>query len=325
MPQQQINLNDIRPPQMPPGAVRLIIIGIVVLYGVFTSWFTIAAEEVGVILRFGKYVRTVQPGLNFKLPFGVEKVYKVAVEKQQNEEFGFRTEKAGTRTLYSSKNFTGESLMLTGDLNAAEVEWVVQYRISDPYNYLFRVRNANQTFRDMNEAVMRAVVGDRTINEVLTEGRLEIESTAERMLQEMCDQYEVGLKIIQVVLQDVNPPNQVKDAFNEVNKAEQEKEKLINQARSAYNQVIPKARGEAQQTIQEAKGYALERVNKARGDAANFNAVYRAYLKAPEVTRQRIYLETLGKILPRVGKKVIMDENASNVLPLLQLQEGGKK
>ncbi len=325
MSQQQINLNDIRPPQLPPGAIRMIVIGFVVLFGAFTSWFTIAAEEVGVVLRFGKYHRTVQPGLNFKLPFMIEKVYKVAVEKQQNEEFGFRTEKAGKRTLYSSKNFEDESLMLTGDLNAAEVEWVVQYRISDPFNYLFRVRNANQTFRDMNEAVMRAVIGDRTINEVLTEGRLEIESTAEQKLQEMCDQYEVGLKVIQVVLQDVNPPNEVKDAFNEVNKAEQEKEKLINQARSEYNQVIPKARGEAEQTIQEARGYALERVNKARGEAANFNAVFKAYMKAPEVTRQRIYLETLGKILPRVGKKVIMDEKASGVLPLLQLQEGGKK
>ncbi|MEC4686204.1 MAG: FtsH protease activity modulator HflK, partial [Nitrospirota bacterium] len=278
---------------------------------------------VGVVLRFGKFVRTVDPGLNFKLPFGIEKVYKVPVQRQLKLELGFRTTKPGIRTEYSSRKYQEESLMLTGDLNAAEVEWIVQYRIKDPYKFLFRVRNSVGTFRDINEAVMREVVGDRTVDEVLTVGRQEIASTVAVKVQELCDQYETGIKVEQVVLQDVNPPESVKPAFNEVNEAQQEREKLINQALSEYNKVIPRARGEAERTIEKAKGYALERVNNARGEASKFDSVFKEYMKAKEVTRQRIYLETMNDVMQKVGRKLITDEEVTGILPLFQLERGG--
>jgi len=290
---------------------------------VFSSFFTISPEEVGVVLRFGKYSREASPGLNFKMPFGIETVYKVPVERQLKQEFGFRTLRAGVRTQYSTAKYEEESLMLTGDLNAAEVEWIVQYRIKDAYRYLFKVRNAEQTFRDINEAVMREVVGDRTVNEVITVGRQELADAVSVKLQALCDQYETGIKVEQVVLQDVNPPDEVKASFNEVNEAEQEKEKLINQALSEYNKVIPKAKGEAQRKIEEARGYALERVNEARGEADRFTARYNEYRKAREVTRQRLYLETMSKVLNKIGRKLITDDKASGILPLFNYENGG--
>lgn len=319
------DLNQFRPPHMQKNTIRWIVIGIVAVILIFSSIFTVGPEEVGVILRFGKFTRTVESGLNFKLPFGIETVEKVPVERQLKLEFGFRTEEAGVRTRYSQKNFQQESLMLTGDLNAAEVEWIVQFRISDPYKFLFKVRNAIQTFRDMNEAVMREVVGDRSVNEVLTIGRVEIANTVTQKLQELADQYETGIKVDQVVLQDVNPPEAVKPAFNEVNEAQQEKEKLINQARSEYNKIIPKAKGDADRTIEEARGYAVKRVNEAKGDASKFDAIFKEYLKAPEVTRQRIYLETMNDVMQKVGRKLITDENAAGILPLFQLNKEGNE
>jgi membrane protease subunit HflK len=297
---------------------QLAVIAILVLLAVFlfSSWFTVAPEEAGVVLRFGKHVRTVPPGLHFKIPFGVETVYKVPVKRQLKEEFGFRTVSAGVRTKYQKKGYESESLMLTGDLNAADVEWIVQYRIDDPYKYLFRVRNTKTTFRDINEAVIRRVVGDRTVNEVLTVGRQEIADTVRGILQKYCDQYETGIKVDQVVLQDVNPPDPVKPSFNEVNEAQQEREKLINQARSEYNRVIPRAKGEALRTIEEAKGYALERVNRAKGEADRFDAMFKAYLAAKEVTKTRIYLETMSEILDKVGRKIIADERIMGFIPV---------
>ena len=323
--QPPFDLSQFRPPRIPPGLFRLVVPALLVLLLVFSAVFTVGPEEVGVILRFGKYTRTVNPGLNFKLPFGIEQVKKVPIERQLKEEFGFRTTHAGVRTQYSQREFSDESLMLTGDLNAAEVEWIVQYRISDPYKYLFRVRKARQTFRDMNEAIMREVVGDRTVNEVLTVGRQEVADSVSILLQALCNQYELGIRVDQVVLQDVNPPDPVKPAFNEVNEAQQEKEKLINQALAEYNKVIPRAKGEALRQIEEARGYALERVNQARGEAAKFNAVYREYAKARDVTRRRIYLETMNKVLSKVEQKIITDENLKGLLPLLQLNSGGKR
>lgn len=314
-------IKDFHPRRPGFKMIRWIVLGLVVLILLSTSFFSVDSEEVGVVLRFGKFVRTVNPGLNFKLPFGIETVQKVPVERQLKLEFGFRTETPGQRTQFSKGNFQEESLMLTGDLNAAEVEWIVQFRIADPYKFLFKVRDAMQTFRDMNEALMREVVGDRSVSEVLTTGRVEVASTVSKRLQELADQYETGIKVDQVVLQDVNPPDAVKPAFNEVNEAQQEREKLINQARSEYNQVIPKARGSAAQTIEEARGYAFQRVNQAEGDAANFQSVFAEYQKAPEVTRQRIYLETMDDVLKRVGKKIITDKNTSGILPLLQIQQ----
>ena len=290
----------------------------------WSAIFQISTEEVGVITRFGKYVRQVEPGLNLKIPFA-EDVYKVPVERQQKLEFGFRTDRAGVTTKYSeSLNSKDESLMLTGDLNLAEVQWVVQYRVDDAYKNLFKVRNPQSTLRIISEAAMRQIVGDRTVNEVLTVGRTEIASELEKLIQQICREYSMGIKIEQVVLQDVNPPEPVKAAFNAVNEAQQEKETLINQAKSEYNKVIPKARGQAEETIQQAKGYSAERVNNADGEVARFTALYNEFIKAPEVTKRRIYLETMSNVIPKIGNVVITDQKGSNVLPLLQMQMNKK-
>ncbi len=312
-------------PRPPAGVLRLAILVIAALVVASTGFYTIEPEEVGVITRFGRYVRTTDPGLHLKIPLGVEKVIKVAVQRQLKQEFGFRTVRVGVRSQFTSSGYGGESSMLTGDLNTAVVEWVVQFRVVDPYKYLFRVRQVDQTFRDISEAVMRAVVGDRTVNEVLTVGRQEIEDLVKVGLQELCGQYETGIRVDQVVLQDVNPPDPVKPSFNEVNQAEQEKERLVNEAQSEYNKVVPRAQGEARQTIQQAEGYALDRVNHARGDAARFEAIYSEYRKAPEVTRKRIYLETLARALPEVGRKVVVDDSLRGVLPLLNLDAGPRR
>lgn len=304
--------------------VKYFLIALAVLFLLVTSLFQIGPEEVGVITRFGKYVRTVDPGLNLKVPV-IERLYKVAVERQQKEEFGFRTTQAGIKSEYSKSGTADESLMLTGDLNLADVEWIVQYRIVDPYSYLFRVREPVTTLRDISEASMREIVGDRTVNEVLTVGRAEIAMSAHQKIQALCTEYSLGIRIEQVVLQDVNPPDQVKDAFNDVNQAQQERETLINQARSEYNKVIPKAKGQAEETIQRAEGYATERVNNALGESARFNALYLEYVKAPEVTKRRIYLETMEEVVPKLGNKIITDESGTNVLPLLQMQLNSKK
>lgn len=298
---------------------KQIILAIILIPLLFTSFTTIGPEEEGVVILFGKYNRTMQPGLNFKIPYGIEKVYKIPVQRQLKLEFGFRTESAGVRTEYSERAFPDESLMLTGDLNLADVEWVVQYRIVDSYNFLFKVRKADLTLRDMSEAVMRAVVGDRTVNEVLTVGRQEVASAVETQLQKMCTEYENGIRIDQVVLQDVNPPEKVKPSFNAVNRAQQERETLINEAEAEYNRIIPRARGEAEETIQLAEAYALNRVNNAIGEADRFSSLYEEYIKAPEVTKKRIYYETMEKVLPKINNKVIVDEKGTNLLPLFNL------
>lgn len=298
---------------------KVIIIVFFALLIFFSAFFQIEPEEVGVITRFGEYVRKVEPGLNMKMPF-IEQVYKVPVERQQKLEFGFRTVKAGVNTQYTRSGAKDESLMLTGDLNLADVEWVVQYRINDPYNYLFKVRNPQNTLRDVSEAVLRQIVGDRTVNEVLTVGRTEIATKMVELANQICKEYSLGIKIDQIVLQDVNPPEPVKAAFNAVNQAQQERETLINQAKSEYNKVIPKASGQAEETIQQAEGFATERVNNALGEVARFNAIYKEYVKAPEVTKRRIYLETMASVLPKLGSKIIIDEQGNNVLPLLQMQ-----
>jgi membrane protease subunit HflK len=297
--------------------------GILLIIILLTTFFQIRPEEVGVITRFGRYIRTEVPGLHLKLPI-LERLYKVAVERQHKEEFGFRTTAAGIRSQYSKSGTVSESLMLTGDLNLADVEWVVQYRIADPYKFLFKVREPVTTMRDISEACMRQIVGDRTVNEVLTVGRAEIANIVHQEIQKLCNEYSLGLKIEQVILQDVNPPDPVKDAFNAVNQAQQEKETLINQARSEYNKIIPRARGQAEETIQKAEGYATERVNNALGEATRFNALYREFIKAPDVTRKRIYLETMQNVIPRLGNKIITDEEGNNVLPLLQMQMRNK-
>ncbi|MFD2034357.1 FtsH protease activity modulator HflK [Belliella marina] len=298
-----------------------IVIGFFLLVALFSSIRTVGPEEEGVVVQLGEYNRTVQPGLNFMIPFGIEKMHKIPVQRQLKQEFGFRTSNASRSSDYVKAGYVDESMMLTGDLNLTDVEWVVQYRITDSFKYLFRVRNAEKTLRDMSESAMRKIVGDRTVNEVLTVGRQEVASSVEVLLQSMCDDYENGIRIDQVVLQDVNPPEPVKPSFNAVNQAQQERETLINQAEAEYNRVIPRARGEAEETIQLAEAFALNRVNRSLGEAERFNALYEAYMKAPEVTKQRIYLETMEKILPKIGNKIIVDEKGNNVLPLLNIDK----
>ncbi len=312
---------EIKLPNFRAGAARSVLLVVLAVIAATTSFYTIDPEETGMVLRFGAFVRDADPGLHFKAPFGIERVLKVPIQRQLKEEFGFRTVQAGVNTQYATKGYDGESNMLTGDLNAAVVEWVVQYRIVEPYKFLFQVRNVEDTFRDMSEAVMRRVVGDRTVNEVLTVGRAEVALEVQVELQALCEQYETGIKVDQVVLQDVNPPEPVKPSFNAVNEAQQEKEKLINQAQSEYNRAIPKAQGAALQTVQEAEGYALDRVNRAKGDAALFNSLYEAYRKAPDVTRTRMYLETMNEVLPQVQSKVIVDDDLKGLLPLLNLNQ----
>ena len=312
--------------RMPPGSGRIILAALAALVIVVLLWgsfYQVEPEELGLVLRFGRHVRTTDPGLRFKIPLA-ESVVKVPVQRQLKQELGFRTTQPGIRSQFSEPgDYKEESIMLTGDLNVAVVEWIVQYRVSDPYRFLFKVRGLEETFRSLNEAVMRGVVGDRTVTEVLTVGRQEIETTAQQKLQELCDQYETGITVAQVVLQDVNPPDAVKPSWDEVNQAQQQRDRLINEARAEYNKVIPRSSGEAQQTILGAEGYALDRVNRSQGDASRFKSLQEAYRLAPEVTRQRMYLETMERVLPRVGGKVFLDKNAQGLLPLLPLNALG--
>ncbi len=306
------------------------IAGVVVLFLVlsiaFTSFYQVEQEEEAVVMRFGRYIKTEPPGLRFKLPLGIDTVQLLAVRRQLKQEFGFSTSGATNPSQYSSPaTQEQEKQMVTGDLNAALVEWVIQYQIDEPTEYLFNVRNADETLRDASESVMREVVGDRTVDEVITIGRQEIEGESLEKLQALVDKYEMGLNINQVQLKNVNPPLAVQASFNEVNQAQQEREKAINVANGQYNREVPKARGEAEQQISEAEGYATQRINEAEGDAARFNSLYAEYKKSPEVTKRRIYLETLQKVVPQLGKKVIVDEDAQQILPLLPLDRTGAK
>ena len=307
-------------PRLPAGTRRLLagIVGVLVLF--FTGYYQVEPDEVGVVQRFGAYVRTTEPGPHLKFPF-VESVTKVPVQRQLKMEFGFRTAQAGQRTEYADATpaVKAEAVMLTGDLNVAVVEWIVQYRIRDARAFLFNVRNVPETFRFMSEASMRQVVGDHSVDEVITIGREAIALQAKEELQRLCNLYGIGIEIQQLVLQDVNPPDPVKPAFNEVNQAIQEKERAINDAWAEYNQSVPRAKGEAEQAIRAAEGYSIERVNNAEGDANRFEAFHAEYKKAPGVTRRRIYLETMGTIIPKAGRKLVVDENTRGVLPFLQI------
>ena len=303
--------------------VAIAVLGIILLS---TTFYSVATDEVGVVKRMGAYTRTTQSGLHMKLPFAIEKVHKVRVKHVFKQEFGFATERPGVRTVYRRGDFSAESLMLTGDLNAAVVEWIVQFRINDPVKYLFKVRGVPETLRDVSEAAMRQIVGDRSVTEVLTVGRREVADEAHLIMQEILDGYETGIQIETVNLKDVNPPIPVKPSFNEVNEAKQEKERLINEAWSEYNKAVPAAKGEAERVIRAAEGYAVARVNRAEGDAERFVAVWREYSRARDVTKRRLYLETMNEILPRIPNKIIVDPELKNLIPLLQLNaKGGGK
>jgi len=308
--------------KIPGGWIILLLV--VLVYLGSSAFYTVAVDEVGVVQRFGKYTRTVEPGLHFKLPRGIEKVTKVRVRFVYKEEFGFRTLQAGVRTQYAAgQAYDSESLMLTGDLNVAVVPWIVQFRIKDPYKYLFKVRDVRSTLRDLSESTMRLVVGDRSINEVISK-REEIADQARGLLQKDLDEAETGINVVTIEMKKTNVPAPVQPSFNEVNQATQEKERMIYQAREEYNKAIPAAKGNAEKTIKAAEGYALDRVNRAKGDAARFVAQYKEYAKARDVTRRRLYLESLKDLFPKLGQKYIIDADQKNLLPLLNLgKEGG--
>lgn len=303
--------------------LRWVLLGGGALILAVTTYYQVEPEEVGVVTRFGQYIYSTNPGPHFKWPFGIDRVIKVPVQRQLKEEFGFRTLRAEVRTQYERSSETlHEAEMLTGDLNVADVEWIVQYKIREAYKFVFKVRNVVRTFRDMNEAVMRAVVGDHSVTEVLTIGRESMQDVVKLKLQALCDHYETGIQVLQVVLQDVNPPEPVRASFNEVNQAIQERERAINDAWSEYNRAIPKARGQVEQVVQSAEGYALERVNMAKGDGERYLALQTEYAKAPAVTRSRIYLETLGQVVPTAGRRIVVDSSIKGLVPFLPLGAG---
>jgi len=300
----------------------LIVIGVVfAIILAYTAVYTISPGHQGVILRFGRYYGLVMPGLHFKIPFGVDRVFKLHTEQVDTETFGFKSVRPGIRTQYEKSAVTErESLMLTGDLNVIDVEWIVQFRREDPRKYLFNVRDPIMAIRDISESVNRRIVGNRSFDYVL-QNREEVNKMAQEELQKILDEYESGIRVVNVRLQNVVPPDPVKGAFNEVNEAQQEKERLINQAQETYNREIPKAKGEAERTINGARGFALERVNRAKGDVARFSAVLTEYRNAREVTKQRLYLEAYQTILPNAKQIYIIDSEQQGLLPLLQLNQ----
>lgn len=308
------------------GAVTSFIILILLVIGGFSSYYTVEPDEEAIVIRFGKYINTTQPGLHFKIPFGVDKVIKVKTKIVHQAEFGFRTTNLNTRrTTYNDKGYESESLMLTGDLNVAEVQWVVQFQISDPFKFLFKTSEPITNVRDVAESIMRRVVGDKLVNEVLTTGRVEIAADAKSLMQDVLDKYDLGITLKSIKLQDVNPPRVVQPSFNDVNSAKQEQEKMINQAEEAYNKVIPEARGKAQKLVSEAEGYAMSVVNRAHGDAERFNAIYKEYKRAPAITRKRIFLETMEQIFANLEEVTIVDPKVKGLLPVFNSTLGQGK
>ena len=295
----------------------------VVIFIALTSFYSIEPDEVGVIKRFGKFITINQPGLHWKLPFNIDRLDKVKVKRIFKEEFGFRTLQAGINTRYSPQSFEEESLMLTGDLNALEVTWIVQFKVKDPVKLLYNVRGARETVRDVSEAVMRQVIGDSSLSEALTIRRVAINQEVEKSLQEILDLYDSGVQIVTVKLQDVEPPKKVQESFNEVNEAKQERERVINEATEAKNRIIPEAKGKAEKTIREAEAYSLERIKRAEGEAGKFLETWNAYKLAKDVTRRRLYLETLANVLPNAGQIYVLAPESTGVLPLLKLNEQG--
>lgn len=314
------------PPRNKPPQIPLPLIGIAVALGfvvwaAFSSFYTVQPEERAVVKRFGEVIKIADPGLHFKLPFGVDQTQFVATERVLKQEFGFRTASVGERTQYASEDFPDESLMLSGDLNIIDVEWVVQYRIADPMQFLYSMRDPNGTLRDISESVMRRAVGNRLGSEVLTTARVEISNTVREETQKAMDLYQTGIQVVTVELQDVVPPQAVQPAFNEVNEARQERERMINEATKRANQEIPRAKGNANRVISQAEGYATERVNQAHGETARFNSILAEYRSAPTVTRTRMYLETLAQVLPAVGSVLVVQDGQMSPVPLLNLRD----
>lgn len=307
----------------PAVLIPVVLIFVVVLI-LWSSWYTVQPEETAVVQRFGKVQRSAGPGLHFKIPLGIETVRRVPTARVLKEEFGFRTVAAARQTRAAGGDYSNESLMLTGDLNVIDVQWIVQFRVEDPVRFLFKIREQRETFRDIAEAVMRRVVGNRLGSDVLTVGRVAVASEVKDEMQKILSEYETGIRLVTVELQDVTPPDPVKPAFNEVNEARQDLERMVNQAQEQANKLIPRAAGEAKQAIAEAEGYATERVNQARGEAARFTSVLAEYQRVPEVTRRRLYLEAMSEVLSEAKTVYVVDSEQRTLLPWLALDSGQK-
>jgi membrane protease subunit HflK len=314
-----------------PAVVGGVLGFFVVLIILLTSVYIVDQKEQGVVLRFGRFVRLTEPGLHMKLPFGIERKYKVPTQMVLKDEFGFRTERAGVSTVYSALDFPEESIMLTGDLNIVDVEWIIQYRITEPVNWLFKVDNQRKTIRDISQSVINLLVGDRAILDVIGTERANIEQQGMDMMNALFDKYELGIRVTTVKLQNIVPPaGAVQEAFEDVNKAIQDRSRLINEGKQAYNEAIPRAKGEAEQLIQQAQGYAVERTNRAEGDVARFEAVLQEYTRNPEVTRSRLYLEMFEDVFAKTEGTTLIDRNLRNFVPFKSLggqtgQQGGTK
>jgi len=310
------------------GLLPILVVVVLIVIGAYTSMYEVDTEETGVVLRFGKFSGFADPGLHFKLPLGIDRVYLVPTGRVLKEEFGFRTVTPDVRSTFTKRGLEEESLTLTGDLNVSDVAWIVQFQVADPFKFMFRIKDPVGTIRDISEAMVRKAIGNANVTEVLTTERAQLASEIQRDLQSTLNQYDIGVRIVTVKFQDVTPPDPVKAAYNEVNESEQQRESLIFQAREQFNREVPRARGEAKKVLQEAEGYAVERVNKARGETNRFLALLTEYRKAPSVTRSRIYLETLEEVLPRLEEIYVMDDKTGGLLPLLPLRksmEGGAK
>ncbi len=308
------------PRRLTPKAIVIVIVVVLLLITAFSAFYVVDQKEQGVLLLFGRFERITGPGLHFKLPFGIERNYNVPTEAVLKEEFGFRTERPGINTVYSGQDFTAESLMLTGDLNIVDVEWIIQYRIADPVQWLFNVQNKEKTIRDISQSVINQLVGDRTIFDVIGAERANIESMGQELMNNYYDKYGLGIRVTTVKLQNIVPPaGPVQTAFEDVNKAIQDRSRLINEGREAYNQAIPKAKGEAEQVIQQAEGYATERINNANGDVARFTQVLREYRRSPNVTRTRLYYEMYDDVFKNADNTDLVDKNLRNFIPFKPL------
>ena len=310
------------PGKLSPRMIVIIIVVVALISLVSTSFFIVDQKEQGVVLLLGKMNRIVEPGLQFKLPLGIEKSFNVPTQLVFKREFGFRTLQPGIETIYSPEDYSDESIMLTGDKNIVDVSWIIQYRIEDPVAYLFNVLDQEKTIRDISQSVINQLVGDRSILGVMGTERPNIETLGKDQMNERFKSYNLGIRITTIALQDILPPaGAVRDAFEDVNKAEQDKERFINEGNEAYNKALPEAEGKAKQVVQEAKGYAAARVNKASGDVSRFVAVLREYENAPDVTRTRLYIEMFEEVFGKAEGTDLIDRSLKNFIPLKQLTD----
>jgi len=309
-----------------PGTISVLVIIVFALFFVVTSFYIVDQAEEAVITRFGKYRETIGPGLHFKMPFGIDKTYLVNVKNVQTQQFGFRTLSSGINSTYAGD--MSISTMLTGDLNMVDVEWIIQYRIVDSFAWTFNVNEKTQTIRDVSQSVINMLVGDRAIMDIMGFERSAIEVLGAEYMNETFKSYGLGINVITVKLQNTDPPVSVQGAFDDVNKAIQDRNRLINEGQQAYNELIPRTKGEADKLVQIAEGYATERINRAEGDVARFNAVYEEYRRSPDVTRQRLYYEMMEEVFKDGGNTVVIDRRFNNFLPLRDIgsvsQEAGR-